>query len=50
MGVCQDDVQILCMPHRRRTKNMYYESEFQISDEEDKNIFKAVVLRRVMRE
>jgi len=35
---------------KHEPENMYYEGEFQISDEEDKNIFKAVVLRRVVRE
>ena len=35
---------------KHEPENMYYEGEFQISDEEDKNIFKAVVLRRVARE
>ena len=29
---------------KHEPENMYYEGEFQISDEEDKNIFKAVVL------
>jgi hypothetical protein len=35
---------------KHEPENMYYEGEFQISDEEDKNIFKAVVLRRAVRE
>jgi len=34
---------------RHEPENMYYEGEFQISDEEDQDIFKAVVLRRVVR-
>ena len=35
---------------KHEPENMYYEGEFQISDEEDKDIFKAVVLQRVVRE
>ena len=35
---------------KHEPENMYYEGEFQISDEEDKNTFKAVVLQRVVRD
>jgi hypothetical protein len=35
---------------KHEPENMYYEGEFQISDKEDKDTFKAVVLQRVVRE
>jgi len=31
-------------------ENMYYDGEFQISDKDDRNTFKAVVLQRAVRD
>lgn len=35
---------------KHEPENMYYDGEFQISEEGDKNTFKAVVLQRVVRD
>ena len=35
---------------KHEPENMYYEGEFQISDKDDKNKFKAIVLQRVVRD
>jgi len=35
---------------KHEPENMYYEGEFQISDMEDRNAFKAVVLLRAVRD
>jgi len=35
---------------KHEPENMYYDGEFQISDKEDRNTFKAVVLQRAVRD
>jgi len=34
---------------KHEPENPYFEGEFQVADEKDKNTFKAVILHRVMR-
>ena len=34
---------------KHELENPYFEGEFQVADEKDKNTFKAVILHRVMR-
>ena len=34
---------------KHEPENPYYEGEFQVADEKDKNTFQAVILQRVMR-
>jgi hypothetical protein len=35
---------------KHEPENPYYEGEFQVADEKDKNTFKAAILHRVMRD
>lgn len=35
---------------KHEPENLYYDGEFQVADEKDENIFKAVVLQRVLRD